>query len=83
MHRICVITSLSRISRITSLLYYSGRRLYKYNEDDFRFKYFLVKIFNGMDKHTHRSQERLSIKKGSFLITCKLDIRRKLLNIQN
>ena len=43
------------------LLYYSGRRLYQYNEDDFRIQFKII-----MDTHKHRSQENLSIKKASL-----------------
>ena len=39
-----------------------------------------IKLLNAMDTHKHRSQENLSIKKSFFLITCKLLIRKKLVN---
>ena len=46
---------------------YSGRQIYQYNDEDFRFQFwFFIKLLNSMDSHKHRSQEKLSIKKLLF-----------------
>ena len=57
--------------------YYGGRRLYQYNEDDFRFKFLSMSRF-----HKNGIKEKLLIKEFS-LITCKIVIRRKLVNNKN
>ena len=49
--------------------FYSGRHLYQYNEDDFRFQFWLHQAIKQYGyTYTHRSQEKLSIKKASFLL---------------
>ena len=41
-----------------------GRRLYQYNEDDFRFKILInIKLLNSMDTQKHGNKEKLSIRK--------------------
>ena len=42
-----------------------------------------IKLFKSMDTHKHRNTEKLSIKKSVSLITCKLEIRKKLVNNEN
>ena len=43
---------------------YGGRRLYQYNEDDFRFKILInIKLLNSMDTQKHGNKEKLSIRK--------------------
>ena len=59
--------------RITSNIfsYIFGGRLYQLNEDDFRFKFSFISLLNSMDTQKHKSFS---------LITCKLGIRKKLVN---
>jgi len=51
-------------------MYLQSRRIYQYNEDDFRFKF---SISNCMDAHKHKNKEMLSINNFS-LLTCELVI---------
>ena len=53
------------ISINLELLKYGDKRLYQYNEDDFRIQ-FRYKLLNIMDTQKHRSPENLSIKKLLF-----------------
>jgi len=53
----------------------SGRRLYLYNQNDLRYKFWFEGL-NNMDTQNNGNKEKTSFS----LITCKLVIRKKLVN---
>ena len=54
-----------------NIFFYSGRWLYQYNKNDFRF-WFISSCWTTYDTHEHRSQEKLSIKRASLYMLVNL-----------
>ena len=53
---------------------YSRRRLYQYNEDDFRVQFWFIKPLNSMKAQTNGNKKNLLMKKASLVIPRKLVI---------
>ena len=62
---------------------YSGRRLFQYNEYEFRFKIWFISRFLTAYMHKKWKQIEVVDLKSFSLITCKLVIKKKLVNNSN